>query len=145
MRAKPALVILILACSAQARGPRFYEKGTVTEMTAVDCGYEEKGAPGAAGVLLGTGDEHKKTEKLLCQEYVLNTERVVYKIRPKDSKHPRLLPVGSEAEFRIAKDHMYLRVPELGDKERQYVVTSMAPRTQANASSPAGVGKTSPK
>jgi hypothetical protein len=74
---------------------------------------------------LGTDGAHKKTRQLLCQEYVLKTDRVVYRIRPRDEKHPVLLPVGERVEFRIRKDKLLLAAPELDGKEREYSVTSM--------------------
>jgi len=51
----------------------------------------------------------KKTEEVLCQEYVLQTERLIYRIRPRDQKHPALLPIGEQAQFRMNKDRMVLR------------------------------------
>ncbi len=73
-----------------------------------------------------------KTHELLCQEYILETDRVVYRIRPKDEKHP-LLPAGETAEFRIDRDKMVLRVPEGDGRERDYYVVSMTPRIDAQA------------
>lgn len=61
---------------------------------------------------------------------VLRTERIIYRIRPKNNKHPVLLPVGEKAQFRLAKDKMKLRVEELDDKERDYIVVSMTPREE---------------
>ncbi len=58
-------------------------------------------------------------------------DRLIYRIRPKDDKHPALLPVGESAEFRIHKDKMLLRVPESDGKEREYIVVSMTPRADA--------------
>jgi len=81
-----------------------------------------------AGEILGTDGQHKKTQELLCQEYILQADRVIYRIRPKDDKHPELLPIGETAQFRISKDKLILRVPELSDKEREYIVVSMTPR-----------------
>jgi hypothetical protein len=68
---------------------------------------------------------------LLCPEYLLQTDRILYRIRPKDEKHPALLPVGEKAQFRMDKDHMRLRVEDLDDKERDYIVVSMTPRGEA--------------
>jgi len=65
---------------------------------------------------------------LLCQEYVLQTDNVIYRIRPRDEKHPVLLPVGQSAQFRIEKDKMLLQVEDLDNKEREYSVVSMTPR-----------------
>ena len=67
---------------------------------------------------------------LLCQEYLLQTDRIIYRIRPKDDKHPTLLPVGEKAQFHIERDHMKLRVEDLDDKESEYLVVSMTPRVQ---------------
>jgi hypothetical protein len=66
---------------------------------------------------------------MLCQEYVLQADRVIYRIRPKDDKHPVLLPIGETAEFRIDKEKLILRVPEANDKEHDYSVVSITPRT----------------
>ena len=92
---------------------------------------QEKGSKSVAGELLGTDAQSKKTQEVLCQEYVLQTDRVVYRIRPKDDKHPILLPIGETAQFRIHKDKLILRVAESDDKEREYIVVSMTPRQDA--------------
>lgn len=75
--------------------------------------------------------EPKETHTLLCQEYVLQADNVVYRIRLKDDKHPSLLAVGSKAQFHIEKNAMKLRVEGPNDKQRDYIVVSMAPRTNA--------------
>src|SRR5258708_1032870 len=91
------------------------------------------GVKGGGGGL-GAGGKSKKTEEMLGEEYVLQGERVVYRIRPKDDKHPVLLPIGETAQFRIHKDKLVLRVAEgADDKEREYIVVSMTPRQDAPA------------
>jgi hypothetical protein len=86
------------------------------------------------GEILGTDAQSKKTQEMLCQEYVLQADRVVYRIRPKDDKHPALLPIGETAHFRIHKDKLILKVAEgSDDKEREYIVVSMTPRQDAPA------------
>ena len=97
-------------------------------MDSSSCGTQEKGSKSVAGEILGTDSQSRKTKELLCQEYVLETDHVIYRIRPTDDKHPVLLPIGETAQFRISKDKLILRVPELNDKEREYVVVSMTPR-----------------
>jgi len=72
---------------------------------------------------------YEKGELVQMQEYVLRSQRITYRIRPKDDKHPSLLPIGETAEFRIHKDKLLLRVPEADGKEREYIVLSMTPRT----------------
>ena len=105
--------------------PAFHQTGTITNMDAVPCGVDENSGKSFAGEILGTDGAHKKSREMLCQEYVLKTEGVMYRIRPRDDKHPVLLPVGEHANFRIKKDKLLLAVPELDGKEREYSVTSM--------------------
>ena len=115
-------------CSAYAREPEHnYQKATILQMESVECGVDENGGKSVTGELLGTDSAHKKTRQMLCPEYVLRSERIIYRVRPKDDKHPVLLPVGEDAKFRIKKDLLILRVPEGDDKEHEYVVVSMTP------------------
>ncbi len=143
MRNKLCLAILLLGSVALAKDPPSYQKGGLMEMQSVSCGYAENSAKSVGGVLLGTDSAHKKTQEMLCQEYVVQSDRVVYRIRPKEDKHPVLLPVGERAEFRVHKDKMLLRVPEGDNKEREYLVVSMTPRADAEKDRPAA--KSSPK
>ncbi len=125
-----ACLVFAGVCAAKERTD--YQKGTLLRMDSTSCGMQEKGSKSIAGELLGTDAQSKKTQEVLCQEYVLQTERVVYRIRPKDDKHPILLPIGETAQFRIHKDKLILRVAEGGDdKEREYIVVSMTPRQDA--------------
>jgi hypothetical protein len=130
MYALAACLVLAGVCAAKEHTD--YQKGTLLRMDSTSCGMQEKGSKSVAGELLGTDAQSKKTQEVLCQEYVLQTERVVYRIRPKDDKHPVLLPIGETAQFRIHKDKLILRVAEGGDdKEREYIVVSMTPRQAA--------------
>jgi len=122
--------LVLIATVASAKEARFYEKGALLQMEAVSCGFEEKDGKGIVGSLIGTDSEHKKTHETLCQEYVLRSDRMVYRIRSKEERHPILLPVGDSVQFRIRKDRMLLLAPELDNKEREYFVTSMRPREQ---------------
>jgi hypothetical protein len=122
------MIALTFAWAAQAK-EHTYDKGILMQMQSMSCGTAEKGNKTLAGELLGTDAEHKKTAQVLCQEYTLQAERVIYRIRPKDDKHPVLLPIGETAQFRIDKDKLILRVPEMGDKEREYIVVAVTPRT----------------
>jgi hypothetical protein len=121
-------VICLLISGVAAAKEHDYQKGTLLRMDSSSCGTQEKGSKSVAGEILGTDSQNKKTKELLCQEYVLQTDHVIYRIRPTDEKHPVLLPIGETAQFRISKDKLILRVPELNDKEREYVVVSMTPR-----------------
>lgn len=128
---------IIAVCSLFAAGlcaakEHNYEKGTLVRMESTSCGMREKGAKTVAGEILGTDSQNKKTEEVLCQEYVLQTDKITYRIRPKDEKHAALLPIGETAQFRIQKDKLILSVPEADGKEREYLVVSMTPREDAS-------------
>jgi len=130
MRKRISLAVLLLApLSLQAKDKPAYEKGELVQMDSTSCGYAEKDGKTVAGQIFGTDGQHKKTQETLCQEYVLRSQRITYRIRPKDDKHPTLLPIGETAEFRIHKDKLLLRVAEADGKEREYIVLSMPPRT----------------
>ena len=130
---KLAVTCLCIAGIAAAK-EHDYQKGTLLRMDSSSCGMQEKGGKSVAGELLGTESQSKKTKEVLCQEYILQADHVVYRIRPTDDKHPVLLPIGEVAQFRIHKDKLVLRVPELNDKEREYIVVSMTPREDKSTS-----------
>ena len=128
MRSKLALCAVLAAASvAYGKDSKSYQTGKFLQMDSVQCGTAEKGRD--------SGD--KKTQELLCQEYVLQAEKVTYRIRPRDEKHAALLPIGEQAQFRLQKNKMLVRVEnaESGSlgKEREYVVVSMTPRTDSTA------------
>src|ERR1700739_462148 len=132
----PVAMLFLAASPLLAKDKPSYEQGVLVQMDSSSCGYSEKGAKTLTGEILGTDDQHKKTQQLLCQEYVLQTDRVTYRIRPKDDKHPTLLPIGETAEFRTHKDKLLLRVIESDNKEREYQVVSMTPRTDVAQTQP---------
>ena len=122
---------LLFATLSYARDQRGPQGATILQMDSVECGTDQKSDKSLAGEIIGTDNAHQKMHMLLCQEYLLQGERVIYRIRPKDDKHPTLLPVGEKAQFRIEKDHMKLRVEDLDNKEREYIVVSATPRADS--------------
>jgi hypothetical protein len=126
-------LILVSALVALAKDPPSYDKAVLLSMSAATCGTAEKGSKTVAGEILGTDGEHKNTEEVLCQEYVLQGDRIVYHVRPTDLKHPKLLPVGENVEYRIHKDKMYILDREGDTKEREYSVTAMQVRPDGDA------------
>lgn len=127
---KPIKLLILLALAAPLGAKEHdYQRGVLMKMESTKCGFAENGSKSVAGEILGTDGQHQKTQDLLCQEYVLQSDRIVYRIRPRDDKHPVLLPVGETAQFRLDKDKMLLKVAELDNKEHEYIVMSMAPRT----------------
>ena len=137
MKTAHAVAALMIVTTLQAVQPATakdkpaYERGVLLQMDSTHCGYAEKDGKTMAGEIFGTDGQHKNTQEVLCQEYMLKSDRLIYRIRPKEDKHPSLLPVGETAEFRIHKDKMVLRVPESDGKEREYIVVSMTQRADA--------------
>ncbi len=133
MKSRFVIGVVLLASVAFAKEPKPHQGGKLLQMESVACGVDENSGKSLAGEIIGTDGAHKKTHELLCQEYILQSERVIYRIRPKDEKHPVLLPVGEQAQFRMEKDKMVLRVEDLDNKDREYVVVSMTPREDGSS------------
>jgi hypothetical protein len=130
------LVIALLSIVAYAKEPKHYQSGRLMKMESVKCGTDEKNGKSFAGEMIGTDSSRMKTRELLCQQYVLETDKLVYTVQPKDDKHPALLPVGETAQFRLEKDKMLLRVEDMDNKEREYVVISMVPKNSMESAHP---------
>jgi hypothetical protein len=124
MRSKIMLcVVLGLASAAYARDPKVYQTGNVVQMDSVPCAAAAKEPDSASN----------KTHETFCQEYVLQSERVNYHIRPRNEKHAALLTVDARAQFRLQKDKMLLRLEGADSKEREYIVVSMTPQSDSSA------------
>ncbi len=115
------LASILLAATAYAKEPKAYQDGKLLQMDSVRCGTDTKDA------------KKGKTHELLCQEYVVQTDQVLYRIRPKDEKHPTLLPIGQNAQFRLEKNRMLLRLAGVDGKEREYMIMSIKPRGESTA------------
>jgi hypothetical protein len=122
MRGKALVLALVFtAAAADAKELKAYQDGKLLQMDSVQCGVDAKDA------------KKGKTHELLCQEYVVQADQMVYRVRPKDHKHAELLPVGENAQFRLQKNRMLLRLEGPGGKEREYVVVSVKPRGDSSA------------
>jgi len=139
MRLKIFMAAIMLSGLAFAKEPKHYESGTLLRMDSVECGIDEKSGNSFAGEIIGTDSAHKKTQAVLCQEYVLQSDHLTYHIRPKDMKHPVLLPVGGRAQYRINKDKLILRVEDMDDKDRDYTVVSVTQREESKPAQSAAV------
>jgi len=118
MRCKLFFCIIALTAVAYAKDPKPYQTGMLLQMDAVKC---------------VSSASDNTTDKRLCQDYLLQGENVIYRVRPRHEKQSILLPVGSRAEFRMEKTKMFLRIEGIGSQEREYVVISMSPRSDASA------------
>ena len=137
MKKTTAGMLLAIAASLQnvapvpAKDKPAYDRGVVPQMDSMHRGFAERGQKNVAGGILGTDGQHKNTREVLCQGYILKSDRLIYRIHSRDEQHSTLLPVGKAAEFGIHKDKLLPRVPESEDKEREYLVVSMTRRADS--------------
>lgn len=98
----------------------------IENMEAVPCGAKENGLSGLGSVFASVGATHINTTEKLCPQYLLRSDDMEYHVRPLD-KHPRLLPVGQEGEFKLDKNVLEMRIPDGDHKKRHYQVVAMSP------------------
>ena len=119
MKTKMALAVLLLVSLAQAGEPKKYHSGQLLQMESLQCTVFENLKAGA-----------QEPDSALCREYVLQGDDVLFHLRAKDTKHPLLLPVGKDVEYRIEEDRFFQRL-EAGEKsekkDHEYAVLSMEP------------------
>lgn len=129
MKVKTSLITalaLVLAVSSTAVGKdKKGQRGMLESMQAVPCGAKERGLTGLGAIYGSIGVTHVNSDEKLCPQYLLRTDEMEYHIRPLDMKHAVVLPVGHEAEFKIKKDRLFLKVPDGDKKTRPYQVVSM--------------------
>src|SRR5260221_641657 len=102
------------------------ERGMLERMDAVACGAKQRGLSGLGTLWASVGITHVNSDEKLCPQYLLRTDEMDYEIRPTDLKHATVLPINQEAEFKIKKNLLYLKVPEGTDrKTRAYEVVAM--------------------
>jgi hypothetical protein len=118
MSYKLCFCVVALATAAYAKEPAPHQTGKLLQMESVECGPADGGNKGA--------------EESRCQEYLVQMDNVIYRIRPRNEKHPVLLPVGTRVQFRLERDRMRLRTEDFSGKEREYSVLSVTPRADAN-------------
>ncbi len=122
-----ALCTLTLAIPAIGRDKKHSDRAMIEKMEAVPCGAKERGLTGLGSVFASIGATAVDSDEKLCPQYMLRTDDMEYHVRPLDHKHPVILPVGKESEFRISKDVMEMRVPDGDHKKRRYQVIAMKP------------------
>jgi hypothetical protein len=132
MKVKTSLIIVLsLTLTASIAESKDKKKppprGMLESMQSVPCGAKERGVTGLGSVFASVGVEHVNSHEQLCPQYLFRTDEMEYHIRPLDTKHAALLPVGHEGEFKIEKDRLFLKVPDGEKKTRAYQVVAMEP------------------
>ena len=115
------------AAAADKHKKKGAERGMLEKMEAVPCGAKQRGFTGVGSIFASAGIEAVNSEEKLCPQYLLRTDEMEYHIRPVDTKHAVLLPVGQEGEFKVKKNYMYLKIPDGDKKKRRYQVVAMKP------------------
>ena len=118
---------LALAVPTFARDKKHANRAMIEKMEAVPCGAKERGLTGLGSIWGSIGATHVDSDEKLCPQYMLRTDDMEYHIRPLNHKHPVILPVGKEGEFKISKDVMEMRIPDGDHKKRRYQVVAMKP------------------
>ena len=121
-----AVPFFFLAIPASA-GSKKGQRAVIEKMEAVPCGAKQHGLSGLGSLWGSIGITSINSDEKLCPQYMLRTDDMEYHIRPKDRKHPVILPVGKEGEFSISKDVMKMRIPDGDHKKRLYQVVAMKP------------------
>jgi hypothetical protein len=140
MRIRTSLMIMLLlvvAVSAVAEKKKQAQRGLLESMQSVPCGAKERGLTGLGSMVGSVGVQHVNSHEQLCPQYLLRTDEMDYHIRPLDTKHAAVLPVGHEAVFKIKKDRLYLRMADGDKKAIAYQVVAMQPMNSEKAESTA--------
>ncbi len=123
-----AMLTLLLAVPGFAGDKKKHaNRAMIEKMEAVPCGAKEHGMTGLGSLWGSVGVTHVNSDEKLCPQYLLRTDDMEYHVRPLDHKHPKLLPVGQEGEFKIKDDKLDMRVPDGDRKMLHYQVVAMKP------------------
>lgn len=121
------LLALLLALPGFAANKKHANRAMIERMEAVPCGANERGLTGLGSIWASVGVTHVNSNEKLCPEYLLRTDEMEYHVRPLDHKHPVLLPVGQEGEFKLKKNEIEMRIPDGDRKMRHYQVVAIKP------------------
>ena len=137
MKVRTSLLFLLgvaIFFAASARGAKKpSDRAMLEKMDSVPCGAKEKGLTGIGAVWASVGVTSVNSKEKLCQQYLVRTDEMEYRIQPMDNKHPPVLPIGHEIVFRIKKDQMSVKVADSREKVRKYLVVAAQPTAQAQS------------
>ena len=113
------LTFLVLAGTLAAKDPEF-QRGILLSVDSSACNAPDN-TPTATS-------QRKKARDFQCQEYILQSEHFLYRLRPVNEKHPTLMTTGEIAQFRISKNRLTMITPESDSREREYEIVATTPR-----------------
>jgi hypothetical protein len=127
------IIALALTCifpiNASAKKKKVAPRGMLESMQSIPCGAKHRGLAGIGSLYGSVGITHVNSDEKLCPQYLVRTDDMDYEIRPKNTKHAAILPVGQEVELKIKKDHVDVKVAD-GGKAMTYIVVAMRPAGQ---------------
>ena len=123
---KRALIVIVMFTAVlQAKNASRNRLGVLLRMESVPCGAVE--ASSFSKAMLGAPAPVPVQDERLCQEYVLRSEGLYYRIRSRDRKHPVLLPIGEQAQFHLHRDRMVLQIEDFDSKAYEFSVLAIVP------------------
>jgi hypothetical protein len=140
------MLALVVAVPGFARDKKKHaDRAMIEKMEAVPCGAKERGLTGLGSVFGSVGVTHVNSDEKLCPQYLLRSDDMEYHVRPLDHKHPVLLPVGQEGEFKVKNDKIDMRIPDGDRKMRHYQVVAMKPIDHSDTQSSENVSNDTPR
>jgi hypothetical protein len=130
---KRALIVVVMCTVVlNAKNASRNRLGVLLRMESVPCGVAE--ASGFSKALLGAPAPMPvpMQDDRLCQEYVLRSEGLYYRIRSRDRKHPVLLPIGEQAQFHLHRDRLLLQVEDADSKTYEFSVLAIVPENHGD-------------
>lgn len=137
MKLRTSLLLFLLWGAVVALAPsamavkKVGDRAMLEKMEAVPCGAKEKGVTGIGAVWASVGVTRVNSDEKLCQQYLVRSDEMEYRIQPTDKNHPPVLPVGHEIVFHIKKDLMFVRIADSREKTRTYLVVAAQPTAAA--------------
>jgi hypothetical protein len=120
-RAFLSIVLLALPVALAAQNPGHLQ-GTIIRMRMNDCLGPQHGFMAAM-----SGSAGKVETGVLCPEYVLVADKVVYVISGKTSD--QLIPLAETTRFRLQKNEMLIRIDD-ASKESHFHIKAMVLRPE---------------
>ncbi|MBZ5655383.1 MAG: hypothetical protein LAO56_08885 [Acidobacteriia bacterium] len=124
------IAVVMFTAVLSAKNASRNRLGVLLRMESVPCGAAE--ASGFSKALLGASVPAPVQDDRLCQEYVLRSEGLYYRIRSRDRKHPVLLPIGEQAQFHLHRDRMLLQVEDFDSKAYEFSVLAIVPESHGD-------------
>ena len=124
------LVIVMLTTVLNAKNASRNRLGVLLRMQSVPCGAAE--ASTFSKAIFGAAASAPAQDDRFCQEYILRSEGLYYRIRSRDRKHPVLLPIGEQAQFYLRRDRMLLQVEDFDSKAYEFSVLAIVPENHGD-------------